>query len=336
MTAFPPFRRTHPSESFVLSGLLVSSGQTWAPIVANTNWLNASGACLVASSCGDSSKNSVGSGATCVWRFRTYTRIQAIERIWMFQLTGAKGSTGCDIKAGSSATQTFYVTEGVTNTYLYTETIAAQASTTTDLTFQVTSNGAATVVQSISCWEQYRSRLEATNTDFGIDLASVRPGSRIYAPTAPTLIESISGVVYGGSGADPRRVGLFSWSVPASNPATRTGTYQAITGLGCPVLTRKLADGATTGTVYWSAYAKVNAGNGDVQVITSHSGVSDSVNVTGTSFAWTTPRAISVDCDDLSAVDGRQSSTWDEVTVNIRGNGGNTLSIAALSIYERP
>ncbi len=115
---------------------------------------------------------------------------------------------------------------------------------------------------------------------------------------------------------------------------TRNGAYTTVTGLGMPVLTRKLTSGATTGTVYWTAYAKVNSNSGDIKISTSHSGVSSVVNVTSTSYAWTTPQAISIDCEDMSAADGRQSSSWDELDINIRGNSGGTLSLAAVSIYE--
>jgi hypothetical protein len=220
--------------------------------------------------------------------------------------------------------------------YLYTEPLAAQSAALTDLSITITDTDKGVQVVSIACWEQWRPRLAESSNDHGVNFQTVRPGQKVYVGNYPTAAESFTGVVSALAAADARRVGLFHYSLPTATPVTRSGAYTSIMGLLMPILTRLVTSGQTTGTVYWSAYCKVNAGNGDVQITTSHSSVSDSVNVTATSYAWTTARAISVDCEDMGTADGRRGASWDEIDVQIRGNGGNTLSLAAFSVWEQP
>lgn len=212
---------------------------------------------------------------------------------------------------------------------IYSEVLASQSSAVTDLTIEITATGGDIEIDSLSCYELTRSAVPAAEA--GVDATSERPRERIYTDNGT---ESVVGVLGSFLAMDPRRVGIYQWAVPVGTPVTRTGAYTNLLTLACPVLARKLNEGATTATVYWSAYARVNAGSGDVLLTTTQSGVSDSVNVTATSFAWTTPRAISISCEDMTASDGRQSSAWDDLQIQIRGNGGNTLSVAAVSVWD--
>jgi len=72
-----------------------------------------------------------------------------------------------------------------------------------------------------------------------------------------------------------------------------------------------------------------------VQLTTSHSGITDVHHITTTSYAWSTPTQIAIDCEDITVIDGRQGSAWDEIAVSIRGNS-TTISVAAVSVFEEP
>lgn len=341
MTGYGPWYRSEIATGAVLGGGPVSSGVTWTHAANGSNWLNSYPAQLIPGSTGDYSKNEIASATTGTWPFRVYTRAQAVQRIWVLTIVGrsTEHNVSVSVQCGSGSTVSGIPVSsdlGSTVPITYVEDLVVQSAAVSNLTVNITPSGGYARLVSVSCYEQARVQLDASSSDHGVNIQSVQPDDEIYVPSYPTTIASTAGIMRATLQADARRPGLFYWSAPTSNPATRSGAYQAITGLGMPILTRKLTSGQTTGTVYWSAYAKVNAGNGDVQITTSHSAVSDSVNVTATSFGWTTKRAISVDCEDLSATDGRQASSWDEVTVNIRGNGGNTLSIAGFSIWEEP
>jgi len=329
-----------PNGTVAVSGGPVGSIDAWTPLGAGVNWLNATGAQLVCAST-RLAQNQIAGGATGVFRFKAYTRVQAIQRIWVVQLVGLAVDTGttAQIWGGSGTPSASFVVPNSTllnQPVFYVEALAAQSASLQEITISVKAGSKAVIVQSVACYEQWRPVLKASTSDSGINITSERARQPIFTGNYATTIESVGGIYSALAAADARRVAVFHWAVPDTNPVTRTGAYTTLLGLGQPVLTRQLTSGQTTGTVYWSAYAKVSASSGDVKLTTSHSGVSDSVNITGTSYAWTTPRAISIDCEDLSTTDGRRGSSWDELDVQIRGNGGATISVVAVSVWEQP
>ena len=70
---------------------------------------------------------------------------------------------------------------------------------------------------------------------------------------------------------------------------------------------------------------------------TTASGVSDTVSVTGAGFAWTTSRAISIQCDDMDSADGRQtaaSPVWDDMMFAMAGSGTQPIVVKSVSVWE--
>jgi hypothetical protein len=332
MSGIVLLQRQEPTPDDVLNGAPVSSGRQWYPEAYASNWLAGQGAILVPGVIVD--KN-VAAGATGVLHFRAKTRLQAIERIWTLVLRGATAGTSAVIKAPTSTGTAQSVTSVDTARgflpITYREILSAQASAVTDLTIEIAATGGDIEIDSITCFELARPILASDATDVGVNAQTMRPRERIYEGDG---WESVTGATAGILACDPRRVGIYHWSVPTITPVTRNGAYTNLLTLAMPVLARKLNSGATTATVYWSAYAKVNAGSGDVLLTTTQSAVSDSVNVTGTSFAWTTKRAISISCEDMTAANGLQSAAFDDLQIQIRGNGADTLSLAAVSVWD--
>jgi hypothetical protein len=316
----------------ILNGAGVSSGATWYQAAYGANWLAGQAAVLVP---GVQIDKNVAAGATGVLHFRAKTRLVAIERVWTLVLRSATPGTTATIKAPAStgAAQAATASEGRTSRELivYREVLSAQASAVTDLTIEIAAVTGDIEIDSVTCFELTRSSLAYTADDYPADPLSMRPRERIFEGNG---YQSATGVIGSIVTSEPRRVGIYQWSVPVVTPVTRAGAYTNLLTLACPVLARKLDTGDTVAEVYWSAYAKVNAGSGDVLLTTTQSSVSDSVNVTGTSFAWTTARKINISCEDMTAADGRQSSAWDDLQIQIRGNGADTLSLAAVSVWD--
>jgi len=344
---YPPDVRTEATPSpTVFSGLPVSASATWGPMAYGANWLNGYGACLIPyAGYSSTSLNEIASSTTATWRFKTYTRAQAIERIWVAQVVGRVTESGgtAAVQAGGSGGQTLYVspTGQINQTIFVREILSSQSAGLTELTFSLAAYGAYVTLQSLGCWEQWRPVLLQSSDDHGVNVQSDIARERIYTGNVLSgVAESVTGTYFATEYADARRTGQFCWAVPEGNPyIVSSSTYQSILNVPAPMLTRKLYDdGLTTGTLYWSALVKVNdAGPGYVKLTTTHSGVSSVATFTNNlSLAWTTPTAISVDCEDLTAVDGRQSSTWDDLDVLVKSDLALDVSVASVCVWEQP
>jgi len=325
--------RPEPLETVVRIGVGMSASDTAIQLANLANWLRGSGAQIVASSC---TGYTVASGTTRIFRYRVKPRSSAIQRIWVFtMLTAGTVVVTATVKspATTGTAQAFRVpaARGGRVPFIYTQDLAAKTSTEAEVNFEIVAAGADIIVEGVACYEQTRAALNKDSTDLGVDVETVRPGQ----PIRGTNYESIEGIHDLVTTADARRVAIFNWAVPEEGAVTRTtASYQTLFDLAVPVLAPLLTNGATTGTVYWSAYAKVAAGaGGQVKITTDGSAVSDPVTVSGTSFAWTTARAISIDCDDMTAADGRRSTRFDGLQVEYQGDGTNLLSLAGVSVW---
>ncbi len=340
---FPQPLRVEPAVAPIMSGAPVSSIQTWTPIAAGVNWLNGFGAQLIPGCSSIYSHNEIASAATGTWHFYAKTRAQAVERVFAISLVGRTTEHGvkATVSVCGAAGVTVDVTAGYAIAVPYIFRVGVSPSSArTDLTVAVTAVGGHVRLLSVSCWEQYRVSLPADTNNHGLNQQSMRPGERVYVGDYPTTIASVGGAAQALAASDPRRVGIFQWAVPVENYLAHVGTSHVdVLGLPFPVLTRQLtsaqaAGSPGTGTVYWSAYAKVSAGTGSIQVTTSHSAVNYTATLTGTSFAWTTPRAILIDCEDMKTADGRRATAWDGIQFTRWNSGANDTQIASLSVWE--
>lgn len=333
MAAVVPAQRQEPDESTIRIGTGPSSIDTWTHLAKLGNWLRGTGAQIVAGCFPDIT---VSDGTTRVFRFRTKPRDSAIQRVWLFQIsTTSTALVTVTVKSPTSTgTAVSYTVPRALDArvpYIYTQTLSAKSSTEAEINLEFASSGGSTIVEHIACYEQTRAVLNKDATDLGVDLETVRPGQ----PIRGTNNESVEAVHDLVTGADARRVAIFHWAVPEESAVTRTtASYQTLFDLAAPVLGPLLTNGATTATVYWSAYGKVAAGaGGQVRLTTDGSAVSDAVTISGTSFAWTTARAISIDCDDMTKPDGRRSNRFDGLQIEYQGDGTNLLSLAGVSVW---
>lgn len=329
MTGAVLLPRQDLAPDLVMAGAPVSSGAQWYPAGFAANWLGGQCAVLVPGMIVD---KDVLSGATGVLHFRVKTRVVAIERVWTLRLRGAVG-TVATIKAPTSTGTALVVPIDPSRQrtpIVYREILGSQASAVIDLTIEIAAAGGDIIIDSISCFELARPLLAENGTDNGTNIQSLRPRERVFS----NGFVSATGVLGGLLSADPRRSGLYHWSAPTIYPITTTAAYADILTLAAPILARKLNNGATTADVSWAAYAMVSSGSGDVRLTASSSGATGSVNVTATSFAWTATQTLTVDCEDMTAADGRQGASWEDIMPSFRANGGVTLSLAAISIFD--
>ena len=338
MSAIWPMRRPEPqwvasASAPVVVGAPVST-VTWQALGGLANWLRAKGACLVPECCPE---RSITSGVTETFRFYVKPRNTAIARVWTVGLRAASAATAvtAQVRAPSSGTFADAVVAhsgSARQTLVYVETLGAKSGTAAQIEIDIKSVGGTTVVESISCYEQDRPLLAQDATDYGVDTTTLRSGQPIY----DGAYESLGGIVDSLANSDARRVGIWHWTAGDGTAAAITSASPAnLLTLGCPVLGRKLARAATTGSVKWSVYAKMSsAGTGTVTLSTSQSGVSDAMSVTSTSYAWTTPRTVAISCDDMTAIDGLQSSAFDDAAITIAGSGAQTLTVKSISIWS--
>lgn len=324
------------AESLVRVAAPVSS-RTWQASAYLANFLRGKGACLVPW-CTPERAVTVLTSET--FRFRVKPRNTAVQRVWMVLLRTTTPSGLIGVLRAPPSTGTPLVITPTTSLdaripVVYVEDLASKSNSEGEIAieFGVTNAQAGNViVEGIACYEQDRPILTMDSTDYGVDVVTCAAAQPMYDGD----YASFGGIMDSLANSDARRVGIWHWTVGASALAARsTASYADLLALSVPGLARKLARAATTGTVKWSVYAKMSsAGTGLVRLTSSHSGISDVMSVTSTSYAWTTARTVSIDCDDMSASDGRQGSSWDDLMVSFQGDGTRTLTIQSISIWS--
>lgn len=335
MARLVPIRRPEPDDGLILTAQPVSS-LTWQALASLSNWCRGKGAQLVPSCFPE---RAITAGTTETFRFRVKTRNTAIQRVWCI-VTRTNTITTVQAEFQAPAV-TGAVVKTIVSTSLdnrvpivYVENVAAKATSETEITLSIKAIDHNILVDSITCYEQDRPVLNGDATDYGIDTTT----TAVRQPIFDASYQSIGGVFDGLANADARRVGLFHWSVGGSTLVTRSSATPAnIFILDSPILTRKLYTGAVTGTVKWAIYAYLSgAGTGTVTASTT-SGASNTITITNTAAAWSTPQTFAVDCDDMASADGRQTAgtpRWDMLNFKFAGNGTRSIIVQAISVWD--
>ncbi len=319
------------------------SSRTWQGAAHIANFLRGKGAVLVPWCYPN---RTITSGVTESFRFRVKPRNTAVQRVWavlvrsvtLDPFTADVGATTAELEAPAltGTTVTIPVNQSLDTRIpqLYTEVLGSKSSTEAEISISVKAiGGVSLIVEAISCYEQDRPILNRDSTDLGVDVVTCATAQ----PMFDADYVSIGGIMDSLAGSDARRVGIFHWTVGDSTSVNRTSAVETnLLSLGVPVLARKLGRSATTGVLKWAVYAKMSsAGTGTVRLTTSSSGADSVINVTSTSYAWTTAAATDpVDCDSMSAADGRQSSAWDDMQFAYAGDGTRTITLQSISVWS--
>jgi hypothetical protein len=330
-----PERRPEPSADLVLVSQPVST-VTWQSLGYLANFLRGKGAQLVPTCFPE---RSIAVGVTETFRFRVKTRSSAIERIWIVGLRTATSTSVHAEIASPSGTGTVMIVP-VSDTLdsrasvAYVETVASKTAAESEINISIKAVDHVFTVESISCYEQDRPVLNGDATDYGVDVSTLSARQPIFEGS----YQSAGGVYDALANADARRTGLFHWSVGGSTLVTRLSATPAdIFILDSPILTRKLARSAVTGTVKWAIYAYLSgAGTGTVTASTT-SGASNTITITNTVAAWSTPQTFAVDCDDMASADGRQTAgtpRWDMLNFKFAGDGTRSIIVQSISVWD--
>lgn len=335
MARLVPIRRPEPDAGLILTAQPVSS-LTWQALASLSNWCRGKGSQLVPTCFPE---RQITANTTESFRFRVKTRNTAIQRIWAIvirtsNLTTVEAEIEAPALTGTTVTSIISTSLDSRVPILYTENVASKATAEVEISISVKALLHNVFVESISCYEQDRPVLNGDATDYGIDTTT----TAVRQPIFDASYQSIGGVFDGLANADARRVGLFHWSVGDSTSVARLSATPAdIFILDAPILTRKLNTGAVTGTVKWAIYAYLSgAGTGTVTASTT-SGASNTITITNTTAAWSTPQTFAVDCDDMNSLDGRQTAAtprWDMLNLKFAGDGTRSIIVQAISVWD--
>lgn len=330
---FPPY----VSRQTIRNGLEVKNG-VYQNAAGLNNWLITRGGQLVPATM----VGAMGAGDSHTLHFALYPRAYARHRAW---LVGGRptGTTPFQITitAGSSSTFTF-TADRPAAPQIHRQVVSSPDDDVeeTSITIACPSGSGAGFVDCLACFEVPRPVVSTTE-----DLITPEEGfaqGRPIGPDLTTLVDNIYDAGGENSAEAIRRNGLFFWSVPTSQAFTTTSTsyVNVFTLLKPPVLAAysNLASGAED-RVNLKVYARANGSGGTFRVTTTASGNTQtrSIGATGV-WEWWSSSALSttsfdIATEDLAAVDGRRSSSWDELTMELKADGAaTTVDIAAISI----
>lgn len=329
--------RTNPAPSGIVAGAPVLAPGQWADIAQGLNWIVGKGECLVPWSVVAGSNSSAAS--TWELKFRVRPRGFAVARLWGIGIYSTSfRETPIDVTT-PDGTKTYTlertVSTGTTNTMsssfiIHEEALASRSNAEQEITITIDVPSLdAVLITGISCYAQDRSHLEDDAVDYGIRTETIRP----HEPIINVANSSARAVYDALANMDARRVSLVQWSTSEGMPAEGAFPADTLTDLPFKIQGPKLGAGATTVSVKWAVYAKMETGGtGTVALTTTTSGVSDSVSVTSAAYAWTTARTIVIACDDFAQIDGFRD---DELTISLAGDSGipSSLLVRAVSVW---
>lgn len=330
MSAIVPHYRPDLEDGSIRAGEPVGS-LDWSTLAAGTNWLMGHGSVLVPWC---ALGLTVSSGNSATFPFRIKPKAQAVERIWCVNLR-ASGATApaVTITVDGSTSRTVYPSSARNlraDSFALRHPLSAKSTTEAETTLKIETSGGGVVVESCSCYEQTRGVLASDTTDYGVDVTSLRPRQ----PIADLANQSIAGVCDAYKNLDARRNGLFDWSTPEASAISPGSTSATDLFALYPVIHAAIPTaGDTTATVTVAVKAKVTGGTGTVTFSSSDAGDSVSLSITATSFGWVTD-TLEISAEDLSIADGRRGNAWETVRIQAQDPAGQTLSIAAISIFR--
>lgn len=336
----PHNRRNIRTTGEVVAGEAVR-GPTWQAGAHLNNWINGRGPQLVP----HYSPNVTLTTVTYLFAYRMKGYYQTIERKWTIQANAVQDPETLTVTPPVGAAQTIYVQPGTNAPTVdaIQEQLTTQTAAEGELVLTVQPSGAVTIM-AIGCEALARPTLATDTNDRGVNITHMNPGSPVSAGNLANIIKTTSDDDTG------RRASILQWAVPYSAGGSTTTAFAASTTtdspswaqvfeLPCPVLARKIGRSATTGTItmkvlHWSSDGASTTGT--VRMLSSVNGASTGVAIGGsTTPAWSSADTATVDCDDLSAADGRLNGAWDELDIEFnRGAGSGTLYIASVAIWE--
>ena len=311
------------------------SGLDWSGFAQLANWNQGHGGMLVPWT---AIGQSISAATTYTFHFYITPKGACVERIWCINARAVIGGT-FTVKVDGVAVDddpTFRpdtTRDGRSQVFCMRESLSAKTSTAADLTVAIAVSTAAVTIESIACYEQTRGVLDEVTTDFGTDITTLRARQ----PIADLDYQQVAAVMDGYKNLDARRAGFLHWSADVGSELSITagvGSPAALFALNPPVLGAIAGLSDTTATVTVAAFAKVDAGTGSIRFQSTQAAATATLQITATSYgSWVTD-TLSVDAEDLTVVDGRRGSVWEDVGIDAWVTATDTLNIQAISIVR--
>lgn len=340
MTASVPPQRLALDPSGLVAGRSVRA-QSWRTLAHNLNWVLGHGAHIVPCYTPANTSGLISLSASTTYTFRYYTkpRYQATQRLWLFsgetttypsrvELTGTTGPVSVIASPNRLAVSPQIFVDDVT-----------QSQTGGEWTLDVQPLDVAVTPYLLGCVDVPRLALSTSGNDQGTDLARLLPGRPVDITAAQNIVDATGSIIYCG-----RRASYLQWSVPDTTAFARSGTATAYgsnyvlgstAAADAPVLARLKFVGGTTGTVSARIYCWSTGGSTiHARLVRAATGATSSeVTVTSGTGAWSDEMTISCDATNLAVSDGRRSSRWDGIDVEIYTSSG-TWYCSSLSAWE--
>lgn len=336
-----------PDESLVRAGSPVSA-RTWQPIGMALNSINGAGRMLVPFHM--PGNQSFQKGTSYDFVYRVEPSPTALARMWVVEAHPNASAGGFTLTAGSD-TVTGYTARSLDDItpVLLRENLTTQSSTQQSITLNIdTLAGADLRIKSIGCWEIPRTELQANTTDYGVTTETLGHRAPIYADGgAGTCIRGCDDALYRARLHTRRHLLNMSFGEEVGSPTSgaytnATTTYTRILATDLPMLARMHFRGLSVRPMSYKIRAAHSAGAVACQlrVTMTNGDTTTSTFTPGTTLDWypSTAAEVDVHTEDLTAADGRRSSTWDVATIEARldpaGAGTGTLYVTAVSVWE--
>jgi len=317
----------------------VRGGPTMRIAGGLANWIQGRGATLIP-------YHSIGetiTSGTHTLHYTIWPTDAPTHRAWVFDIYTAPGTpvqaTFTD-PSGGTAGVWINVDADASRRAIHVETVTSPGSGEATVAPTFTSDGANYVLAGLACYEIPVPSLDVTGATLGVHVETLLGGQAIVDTAAA------DGVSMGALTAtleaardNARRAGLDHWSVDHGNAlSTVSITYQdmLVGGLGVPILARKVYQTDTEGTVQLRAYVSASSSTtGEILVTSTATSNTALLSIdSAAGVGWVTG-SIEVDCEDLTASDGRRGSTWDTLTWQWRRlTGVGTLYCSGRSVGE--
>lgn len=334
------------SQDSILVGQPVRA-MTWAQAAHAVNWLSAAGSHCIPKFFGGEA--TVAAGSTATYHVQLVQTPQAKYRMWDvayyadvtpgdFAMTFTDPSgTPHDI-SGRSQVATADIEDLVEKPVL--ETIATRTGGIVPATFSFTSGASSTktaCIYTISCFELPRGALQCDAQDLGIAVESIlgadAPGPILDGDAYTSLGAVVQGH-YAPFKAQPRV--QFVWAEPAGQGiSTTSATFVPLFEEGPVCLGTKLYRTSTTIAMTVYAYVRTGAATtGELRVTMTSGGTVTIAIPTSTTGAWVTG-TVDIDCEDMTAADGRRAGRDDIATVEVRRvSGAGTVAVETVQGIE--
>lgn len=336
-----------------LSPTGIASGQPvrallWGRAAHAINWLLAAGVqCIPQFASPDAQ---VAAGATATYHVMLVQTQQAKYRMWLVSVRADSppGTLSLTFTDASGGPHTYTVTapaptadtDDLKEIGPIFETITSRTAGIVAATFSIASAASstkATVVEDISCFEMPRGRLNNDATDQGLAPSTILGSDSPGPITAGDGYSSLGAIIqahYAAFKAQPRT--LFVWARPANQGVpTTSATFEALFIEGPPCLGTKLYRTSTTIAMTVYAYVRTSASTtGELRVTMTNGSTTAIAIPTSTAGAWVSG-TVNIDCEDLTASDGRRASRDDIATIELRRvSGAGTVYLETVQGIE--